>query len=95
MEKHDRLRTTIRVTVAIEPDEDGYYAYCPGLQGVQTGGDTGEEALTNARDAVIGILRSRLKHGDPIGEGPFLQIIKPSEEQRRHLPRHEDLLVQV
>jgi len=36
--------------VVIEKDEDGYFAYCPTLQGCYTQGDTYEEALANIRD---------------------------------------------
>ena len=38
--------------VVIEKDEDGYFAYCPTLQGCYTQGDTYEEALANIRDAI-------------------------------------------
>lgn len=41
-----------KVSVVIEHDENGYYAYCPSLPGCQTQGDTFEEALANAREAV-------------------------------------------
>ncbi len=41
-----------KVIVIIEKDEYGYYAYCPGLDGCQTQGDTLEEALDNMREAI-------------------------------------------
>jgi len=34
-----------KVNVVIEKDEDGYYAYCPELDGCQTQGDTMEENI--------------------------------------------------
>ena len=40
-----------KVTVVIEKDEYGYYAYCPELEGCQTQGDTLEEILDNIREA--------------------------------------------
>ena len=41
-----------KIIVIIEKDEYGYYAYCPGLDGCQTQGDTLEEALDNMREAI-------------------------------------------
>ncbi len=38
--------------VVIEKDKDGYFAYCPLIQGCYTQGDTYEEALENIKDAV-------------------------------------------
>ncbi len=45
-------KTRYTFPVVIEKDEDGYFAYCPTLQGCYTQGDTYEEALTNIRDAI-------------------------------------------
>jgi len=42
---------THKVSVLIEKDEHGYYAWCPELKGCQTQGDTVEETLTNIREA--------------------------------------------
>jgi predicted RNase H-like HicB family nuclease len=41
-----------KISVVIEKDKHGYYAYSPELKGCQTQGDTFEEALTNIREAV-------------------------------------------
>ena len=41
-----------KVNIVIEKDEDGYFAYAPGLEGCQTQGDTFEEAMANVREAV-------------------------------------------
>ena len=38
--------------VLVEKDEDGYFAYCPLLQGCYTQGETYEEAIDNLRDAI-------------------------------------------
>jgi predicted RNase H-like HicB family nuclease len=40
-----------KVSVIIERDEHGYYAYCPELEGCQTQGDSLEEVLDNIREA--------------------------------------------
>ncbi|MFA4836482.1 MAG: type II toxin-antitoxin system HicB family antitoxin [Dehalococcoidia bacterium] len=54
------------VQIIVEPDQGGFYAYCPALKGLHVDGETEEEALQNARDAAILYLRSLIKHGDPI-----------------------------
>ena len=41
-----------RITVVIEKDADGYFAFCPELQGCYTPGDSYEEVLENIRDAI-------------------------------------------
>ena len=40
-----------KISVIIEKDGNGYYAYCPELDGCQTQGDTFEEVMTNMREA--------------------------------------------
>lgn len=55
-----------RVEFCVEKDGDGYYAYCPALDGVHVGGDTKEEAIENAQDAAIAYIESLIKHNDPI-----------------------------
>ena len=41
-----------KVNVVIEKDENGYYAFCPELEGCQSQGDTFEEALNNVKEAI-------------------------------------------
>ena len=41
-----------KVSVIIEKDEYGYYAYCPELEGCQTQGDSLEEVLSNIKEAI-------------------------------------------
>ncbi len=43
---------THKVSIVIEKDEHGYYAYSPELEGCQTQGDSLEETIENAREAV-------------------------------------------
>ncbi|WP_422662048.1 type II toxin-antitoxin system HicB family antitoxin [Pannus brasiliensis] len=38
--------------MVIEKDEDGYYAYCPQLEGCQSQGETLEEARANIQEAI-------------------------------------------
>jgi predicted RNase H-like HicB family nuclease len=41
-----------QLSVVIEKDEFGYYAYCPALEGCQTQGDSIEEAQANIKEAI-------------------------------------------
>jgi predicted RNase H-like HicB family nuclease len=41
-----------KVSVIIERDTFGYYAYCPELEGCQTQGDSFEEVMANIKEAV-------------------------------------------
>lgn len=41
-----------QISVIIEKDEEGYYAYCPQLKGCQTQGETLKEAQENIREAI-------------------------------------------
>ncbi|GAB4411964.1 MAG: type II toxin-antitoxin system HicB family antitoxin [Thermodesulfovibrionales bacterium] len=41
-----------KVSVVIEKDEYGYYAYCPELEGCQSQGDSLEEVMTNIKEAI-------------------------------------------
>ena len=41
-----------KVSVVIEKDDHGYYAYAPELEGCQSQGESYEEALSNMREAV-------------------------------------------
>lgn len=50
----------------IEKDEDGYFAFCPELQGCYSSGDTFEEARDNLADAVRLHVEDRLSAGEEI-----------------------------
>jgi predicted RNase H-like HicB family nuclease len=55
-----------RFAVVIEKDWEGYFAFCPELQGCCTQGDTYEEALENLRDAIALHVEDRQKEGQEI-----------------------------
>jgi len=42
----------MKVSVVIEKDQHGYYAFSPELEGCQSQGMTFEEALANVREAI-------------------------------------------
>lgn len=41
-----------KVSIVIEKDENGYYAYCPELEGCQTQGDSFDEVMANIKEAI-------------------------------------------
>lgn len=41
-----------KVSIVIEKDDYGYYAYCPELEGCQTQGDSLEEIMANIKEAI-------------------------------------------
>ena len=54
------------MSVVIEKDADGYFAFCPELQGCYTQGETYEAALENIRDAIRLHVEDRLEAGEEI-----------------------------
>jgi len=52
--------------VIIEKDKDGYFVFCPALQGCYTQGDSYEEAMANIEDAIRLHIEDRLASGEPI-----------------------------
>ena len=41
-----------KVSIVIEKDENGYYAYCPELEGCQSQGNSLEEIMANIKEAI-------------------------------------------
>ena len=41
-----------KVSIVIEKDEEGYYAYCPELEGCHSQGDSLEGVIANIREAI-------------------------------------------
>ncbi|MBI2919263.1 MAG: type II toxin-antitoxin system HicB family antitoxin [Chloroflexi bacterium] len=77
----------MRFLVTLERGEDGYVVVeCPALPGCVSQGKTEEEALANIKDAIVGILEVRRKHGLPFPEvhTSEVEVAGPS------LPPHAD-----
>jgi predicted RNase H-like HicB family nuclease len=55
-------------TLAIEKHPDGYLAYFPALAGCNTWGQTYEDAVKYAEEALAGYLDALIAHGDKIPE---------------------------
>lgn len=63
MPHEDAKSYTYTVVVDHDAEAGGYVATCPALPGVVTEGDTIEEALRMASDAIRGYLESLVKDG--------------------------------
>ncbi len=57
---------TYRFSVVVEKDKDGFYAFCPELQGCYTQGETYEEVIKNIRDAIQLHVEDRSASGEEI-----------------------------
>jgi len=66
--------TTYRFAAVIEKDEDGWFAYCPELQGCYTQGNTFEEAKANLVDAIRLHVEDRLAAGEEIKLAPEVNL---------------------
>lgn len=57
----------IYLSLVIEPNDDGYLAQCPGIQGSFAEGDTIEEAIFNCVDVIKMIAAYRAERGESLG----------------------------
>jgi len=64
-----RTMKAYRVSVVIERDADGYFAFSPEFQGCYTQGESYEEALENIRDAIRLHIEDRVRNGEAITRG--------------------------
>ena len=60
-------KKALYLTMVIEPNDDGYLARCPGIQGGFAEGDTIEEAMFNCVDVVKVIAAYRAERGETLG----------------------------
>lgn len=58
----------------IEKDKDGYFAFCPELQGCYTQGDTYEEVVENLKDAIRLHVEDRLASGEEIPQPESISL---------------------
>lgn len=57
-----------RISIVVEKDEDGYYAFTPELQGCYAQGDTYEEVLENIKDVIKLHIEDRIESKEEIKE---------------------------
>lgn len=67
-----KMTNSYRLSVVIEKDADGYFAFCPELQGCYTQGESYEEVLENIKDAIRLHIEDRLEEGEVI---PHIEAI--------------------
>ena len=65
---------TYRFSVVVEKDQDGYFVFCPELQGCYTQGETYEEALENIKDAVQLHVEDRIEAGEEIPQPESISL---------------------
>jgi predicted RNase H-like HicB family nuclease len=63
-----------RFSAVIEKDADGYYAFCPELQGCYTQGETYEEVLENIKDAIRLHIEDRIQSGEEVVEPEIVNL---------------------
>jgi len=80
-----------KISVVIEKDRDGYFAYCPKLQGCYSQGKTYEEVLENIKDAIKLHIEDRLESGEEIPQAEIINLTSVEVEIRarncQELPR--------
>jgi len=69
------------IEVVVEPDDNGFHAYCPALKGLNVGGDTEQEALQTAGDAATLYIKSLIRHGESIPVGITIRSFKEPLKQ--------------
>ena len=65
---------TYRFSVIIEKDSEGFFAFCPELQGCYTQGDSYEEALFNIEDAIRLHLEDRLENKEEVPQSESVSL---------------------
>ena len=63
-----------RFSVVMEKDAEGYFAWCPELQGIYTQGATYEEALEALRNAIRLHVEDRLANHEPIPQAESVSL---------------------
>ncbi len=63
-----------KFSVVIEKDVDGYFAFCPELQGCYTQGDTYEEVLENIKDAIRLHIEDRIENNEDIPQSESISL---------------------
>jgi predicted RNase H-like HicB family nuclease len=63
-----------RFSVIIQKDQDGYFAFCPELQGCYAQGETYEEVWANIKDAIQLHIEDRKETGEEIPESEFVSL---------------------
>jgi predicted RNase H-like HicB family nuclease len=60
----------LRISIIVEPDDDGFHAYCPAFKGLHADGATEKDAVANAARSAVVYVESLVAHGEPLPIGP-------------------------
>jgi len=63
-----------RFAIVVEKDKQGYFAYCPELQGCYTQGKTFEEVVENIKDAIKLHVEDRLANNEPVTTSEIVSL---------------------
>jgi len=63
-----------RFAIVVEKDKQGYFAYCPELQGCYTQGGTFEEVIENIKDAIKLHVEDRLANNEPVTTSEIVSL---------------------
>ncbi|MBF0466388.1 MAG: type II toxin-antitoxin system HicB family antitoxin [Nitrospirae bacterium] len=63
-----------KFSVIVEKDKDGYFAFCPELQGCYTQGDNYEEIKDNIRDAIVLHIEDRTENDEEIQQSELISL---------------------
>jgi len=63
-----------RFAIVIEKDKQGYFAYCPELQGCYTQGETYDGVIENIKDAIKLHIQDRLTNNEPITTSEIISL---------------------
>ena len=63
-----------RFAIVVEKDMEGYFAYCPELQGCYTQGETFEEVIENIKDAIKLHIEDRLANNEPVTTSDIVSL---------------------
>ena len=61
-------------SIVVEKDENGYYVFCPELQGCYTQAETYEEALSNIKDAIKLHIEDRIASGESFSKPESISL---------------------
>ena len=75
----------MRYAIAIEPGDDthAFGVVVPDLPGCFSAGDSLDEALTNAEDAILGWIEIMLDRGDEIPQPSTLDVLRAAHPEYR------------
>jgi len=59
---------SFKFPIIIEKDSDGYFAFCPDIEGCYTQGDTYEEVIENIKDVIKLLLEEMNETGQKLPE---------------------------